>query len=278
MRVLALTSSPGRVPELRDRGITPLLGDLDRPASLNRLAGVATRVVHLAPPAEVRGQWWRDLRTAALLRALNRRRSPEVLVYASTTGVYGDCGGEWVDETRAHAPATPRAHRRADAEAQVRHAGRASGMRTSILRVPGIYAADRPRGTPRERLLRGTPVLMSQDDVFTNHVHADDLARAIVAALWRGRPQRVYNVSDDSELKMGDYFDAAADHYGLPRPPRIARSAAPEVLPLSLLSFMGESRRLVNRRLKRELRLKLRHPDVVQGLRQGPAADRGSQP
>src|SRR5690606_23296851 len=137
---------------------------------------------------------------------------------------------------------------------------------TSILRIPGIYAPDRPGGTPRERLLKGTPVLRAEDDVHTNHIHADDLARAALAALWRGRPQRIYNASDDSELKMGDYFDLAARLYGLPPPPRVARSTAQEQLPLVLLSFMGESRRLDNRRLKRELRLRLRHPTVESGL------------
>jgi nucleoside-diphosphate-sugar epimerase len=148
----------------------------------------------------------------------------------------------------------------------VRHFGHTTGTRTSVLRIPGIYAPDRAGGTPRERLLRGTPVLQAQDDVYTNHIHADDLARATVAALWRGRPHRAYNVSDDSELKMGDYFDLAADLYGLPRPRRIPRDTAQSELPLMLLSFMGESRRLVNRRLKQELRSRLRYPTVREGL------------
>ncbi len=141
------------------------------------------------------------------------------LVYGSTSGVYGDCAGDWVDETRPLQPRTPRAQRRVDAERAVRHYGRAAHVRASILRIPGIYAPDREGGTPRERLLKRTPVLEAADDVYTNHIHADDLARAVVAALWRGRPQRVYNASDDTELKMGDYFDLAADLYGLPRPP-----------------------------------------------------------
>jgi nucleoside-diphosphate-sugar epimerase len=181
--------------------------------------------------------------------------------------VYGDCGGERVDEARPVAPRTPRAQRRVDAERQVRFFGRSSGSRSSILRIPGIYASDRAGGTPRDRLLRGTPVLVPQDDVYTNHIHADDLARALIAALWRGSPQRVYNASDDTVLKMGDYFDLAADLYGLPRPPRVARETAQQQLPLVLLSFMGESRRLANVRLKRELRLRLRHPTVESGLR-----------
>jgi nucleoside-diphosphate-sugar epimerase len=267
MRLLALTSSTQRVTLLRSNGITPLEGDLDRPATLARLAGIATRVVHLAPPpGEGNPQWWRDLRTVALLRVLRRRRVPLSMVYGSTTGVYGDCEGARVPETRPLQPRTPRAQRRVDAERAVRHFGRAAHVRASILRIPGIYAADREGGTPRERLLKRTPVLEPQDDVYTNHIHADDLARAVVAALWRGGAQRAYNVSDDTDMKMGDYFDLAADLYGVPRPPRIARTAARDTLPLMLLSFMGESRRLVNDRMKNELKLVLRYPTVAAGL------------
>jgi nucleoside-diphosphate-sugar epimerase len=267
VRVMALTSSPGRVEELRRAGLTPLHGDLDHPASLLRLAGLATRVVHLAPPpGDASASWWRDLRTAALLHALWRRGAPRALVYASTSGVYGDCGGQQVSEARPLRPRTPRAQRRADAERAIRHFGRAARVRASLLRIPGIYAADRPGGTPRERLLKRTPVLEAGDDVYTNHIHADDLARAVIAAIWRGKPQRAYNVNDDSALKMGDYFDLAADLYGLPRPPRVPRSTAQDQLPLMLLSFMGESRRLCNARMKRELRVALRYPTVAQGL------------
>ena len=270
VRLFALTSSPQRVPLLRSRGLTPLQGDLDEPGSLRRLAGLAHRVLHLAPPPGEPGlQWWRDRRTQALVRTLARRSAPDALVYGSTSGVYGDCGGARVPETRPIAPATPRAQRRADAERLVRHFGRTSGARCTLVRIPGIYAPDREGGTPRERLLRGTPVLRPEDDVYTSHIHADDLARALVAALWRGRPQRVVHACDDTEMKMGDWFDFAADVYGLPRPQRVARDAAQDQLPLHLLSFMGESRRLDNRRLKAELRVRLRHPTVREGLSGG---------
>jgi nucleoside-diphosphate-sugar epimerase len=135
-----------------------------------------------------------------------------------------------------------------------------------VLRIPGIYAPDREGGTPRERLLRGSPVLEAPDDVFTNHIHADDLARACQLALWRGQTQRRYNVNDDAQLKMGDYFDLAAQIYNLPKPPRISRAQAQVELPAMQLSFMSESRRLDNRRMKRELRLQLRYPQVQDGL------------
>ena len=262
-KLLALTSSSQRIALLRQRGMTPLCGDLDWPDSLRRLAGLATRVLHLAPPPS---EGWQDARTRALVQVLRRRSAPRTLVYGSTSGVYGDCAGAIVSEARATRADTPRARRRVDAEANVRFYGRASGVRSSILRIPGLYAPDREGGTPAGRLRKGTPVLRAEDDVYTNHIHADDLARACVLALWRGKPQRVYNVNDDTCLKMGDYFDLAADLYGLPRPPRVARGAAQSELPLMLLSFMSESRRMDNTRLKRELRLLLRYPTVEDGL------------
>jgi nucleoside-diphosphate-sugar epimerase len=158
------------------------------------------------------------------------------LVYGSTSGVYGDCGGAWVGETRAANPRTARARARVAAEGHVRAFGRATGARASILRIPGIYAPDREGGTPRERLLRRTPVLAAPDDVFTNHIHADDLARACVRALWRGAPQRVYHASDDSQWRMGDTSTWRPTCAGLPPcrasvvPRRAATVAAAAVL------------------------------------------------
>ncbi len=262
-RLFALATSAERAAAIRAAGAQPLIGNLDVPATLARLAGLAERVLHLAPPPN---HGTRDARTANLLNALARKGGVQRLVYASTSGVYGDCGGARFDETRAVNPATDRARRRVDAEAQLRWFGRASGARVTILRIPGIYAGDREGGHPRERLARGAPVLQPGEDVYTNHIHADDLARACVAALVRGRPQRVVHASDDSELRMGDYFDLAADLCGLERPPRITRDEARAQLSAMQLSFMGESRRLCNRRLKTELKLRLRHPTVHSGL------------
>ena len=263
VRVLALVRDAAHAPALRALGIATLGGDLDHAASLRRLAGLATHVIHLAPPP---GAGEGDARTAALLRALLLRAAPRALVYGSTSGVYGDCAGALIDETRPLNPQTARARRRVAAEAQVRAFGRAARVRVSILRIPGIYAPGRPGGTPRARLLRGTPVLKDDEDVYTNHIHADDLARACVLALWRGKPQRVLHASDDSALKMGDYFDLAARLYGLPPPPRITLAQARELLPPASLSFMSESRRMDNRRLKTELRLQLRYPTAASGL------------
>ncbi len=261
-RVFALTSSPARAAELRAAGAVPLVGNLDEPSTLARLAGLADFVLHLAPPTR---EGATDVRTHHLLSALSRK-PPKALVYASTTGVYGDCAGAFIDETRVLNPATDRAMRRVDAEAQLRAFGRRHGTRIGLLRIPGIYARDREGGHPRERLARGTPVLRREDDVFTNHIHADDLARACLLALLRGLPQRAVNVCDDSQLLMGDYFGLAADLAGLPRPERITRAEAVEQMSPMQLSFWSESRRLANARLKRELRLRLRYPTPREGL------------
>lgn len=291
MRVFAMTSQPARRDALREAGAVPLVADLDRPATLARLRGLAGRVLDLAPPP---GQGEGDPRTRALLAALRRtawRRArtggawrngdepvilPErgwhraslptgahtpagVFVYASTTGVYGDRGGARVQEFHTVRPQTARARRRVAAEGAVRAFGRDAGWRASIVRIPGIYAEDR---LPIARLHKRTPALAPQDDVYTSHIHADDLARTMIAALWRGRAQRVVHASDDTELRMADYFDLVADRRGLQRPPRITRQQAREVIDPTLLSFMSESRRLDNRRLKRELRVRLRFPTV----------------
>ena len=245
----------------RSRGARPILADLDRPESLKRLAGLADLVLHFAPPSE-RGS--EDLRTRNLIAALKHAKSlPQRLIYISTSGVYGDCGGAHIDETRIPQPTTARARRRTDAERQLRRFGRESGVAVSILRAPGIYAADR---LPLDRLRRGVQALRPEDDVFTNHIHADDLALLVCAALRRGRANRCYNASDDSQLRMGEYFDLVADRFDLPRAPRISRHEAQQQLSPIQLSFMSESRRLDNQRIRRELRARLRYPQVEDGI------------
>lgn len=261
--VWALTSTAERMPALRAAGARPLWGNLDDPLTLGRLGGLADRVLHLAPPPASGST---DPRTANLLRALARGGRTSRLVYGSTTGVYGDCAGEAVDETRAVNPGTDRARRRVDAEARLRHFGRHSGCHVTILRIPGIYALDREGGDPRDRVRRGTPALQAADDVYTNHIHADDLARACLRALAVGLPQRTVNVCDDSDLRMGDYFDLVADLWDLPRPPRLSREQARAALSPMVMSFMSESRRLRNERMRHELGLVLRYPTVREGL------------
>ena len=266
-RVYALTSSASRVSELHQQGITAIKGNLDEPATLRRLAGVATHLIHMAPPP-LQGR--SDPRTRALVQALQLRSSPQTVVYGSTSGVYGDCAGAWIDETQPLNPQTDRAQRRVDAEAWLNAWGSRGLPRIHVLRIPGIYGLDREGGTPRERLQRNTPVLQAAEDVYTNHIHADDLARATVLALWRGKTLRSLHVSDDSDMMMGDYMDWAADLWQLPRPPRISRAQAQTALPAMTLSFMNESRRMQNQRLKTELCMKLRYPTVREGLQGKP--------
>jgi nucleoside-diphosphate-sugar epimerase len=261
-RLLALTTNSARVPELRAAGVRPLVGNLDDPASLVRLAGIAGRVLHLAPP-QASGRT--DLRSRALLRTLTRSSKPQRLVYGSTTGVYGNHDGAWLDETALLKPQTERALRRVSAEAQVLRFGVRSAVKTCVLRIPGIY--DTAARSPRERLQKGTPALAAADDVFTNHIHADDLAKQCVAALFRALPQRVMNVVDDTEQRMGDYFDLAASALNLPKPPRISRADAEATLSPMQMSFMSESRRLRNTRMKRELRTPLLFPSVASAFK-----------
>ncbi len=191
---------------------------------------------------------------AALTRA---RIIPQRFVYISTSGVYGDCAGARVAETRPRKPQSPRARRRVAAEDRLRAWAARSGVSLAILRAPGIYSDAR---LPLDRLRQGTPVLAADVDVFTNHIHADDLARAAVAAIFHGGHNRAYNVTDDAEMKMGTWFDTVADAFHLPRPPRVGWEEAEQRIAPMLLSFMSESRRLDNRRAKRELRLRLAHP------------------
>jgi nucleoside-diphosphate-sugar epimerase len=321
-RVIALSSQPARAAELRAAGTTPLIGNLDERRSLRRLAGLASTVLHLAPPQKTGDD---DNRTRALIAALSApRRSiarvatsavarqrawrgwfratfqkslpvgvrvgvathakalkrpsivpdrvsnaaahrPQIrLIYASTSGVYGDCGGAWIDETRPVRPDNARAKRRVSAETQLRGATRRGVLSASIVRIPGIYAGNR---LPLARLQKGTPALAPADDVYTNHIHADDLAAILVLAIRRARPQRVIHASDDSDLRMGDYFDLIADAFGLPRAPRVSREQAEAQLEPMMLSFMRESRRLQNTRLRDEMRYALRYPSIDDFLR-----------
>lgn len=258
-QVLALVRR--RDPQLAALGVAQIEGDLDRPDTLRRLAGIADAVIHSAPPA---AQGKGDTRTRNLLAILQRGKSlPRQLVYISTSGVYGDCRGARVSETRTPAAHSARALRRLDAEQRLRQFGRYSRCCVSILRAPGIYAADR---LPLERLRQHLPLIDAAEDSQTNHIHAEDLARACGAALARGRSNRIYNVNDDSALAMGEWFDALADAFDLPRAPRAPRAAVRRAVPPLTWSFMQESRRLDNTRMKLELGLRLRYPTVAEGI------------
>jgi nucleoside-diphosphate-sugar epimerase len=260
-RIYALVRNPDYCEKLRALGALPVIGDLDDRARLARISGLADAVLHLAPPPSS-GSY--DVRTRNLLSILSRGRLPRRLVYISTSGVYGDCRGAWVSETHPLNSTSPRSQRRVEAENQVRNWARRNRVNASILRVPGIYAADR---LPLGRLKQGTPVIIDSEDSYTNHIHADDLAHICVAALRYGKPCRVYHACDDSQLKMGEYFDQVANAYGLPHVQRVSRAEAQRVLSPVLLSFMNESRRLTNKRMKQELKVKLRYPMVADALK-----------
>ena len=170
-----------------------------------------------------------------------------------------------MSETHPLTTTSPRSQRRVDSEIQIRVWARRNQVNATILRVPGIYAADR---LPLDRLRAGTPAIIQQEDSYTNHIHADDLARIVIAALHHAKPNRIYHASDDSQLKMGDYFDAVADAYALPRPPRLPRAEVERAVSRMLWSFMNESRRLTNARMEGELKVKLRYPEVGSLMRE----------
>lgn len=265
-KLLGLCRRPENYGQLRLHGIIPVSGDLDNPKSLCRLAGLAHAVLHLAPPTN-HGK--RDMRTTNLLVALTKRSTmkeiilPQRFVYISTSGVYGDCNGSLIDETCSINPLTERSMRRVDAEMQLRNWGLRNRVRVSILRVPGIYAADR---LPLTRLRKNTPMLLPEEDCYTNCIHADDLVRIIFAALRHARPGRIYHACDDSRIKMGEYFDLIADQFNIPRVPRVARANADQHISANMLSYMEESRQLMNIRIKNELRVNLRYPTVLEGI------------
>ena len=260
-RVFALTSQQSRFQELREVGATPILGNLDQPESLWRLAGLAQTVIHLAPPQNSGN---RDCRTRNLIRILAQgSNAVRRLIYISTTGVYGDHRGAKVSEITPVNPQSERAKRRVDAERALRLWGPANGVAVTILRVPGIYAADR---LPIERLESKTPALVPEEDAYSNHIQSDDLARLICAAVYHGKPQRIINACDGGETKMGDYFDEVADAFGLQRPTRLPGNELQKIVSPMLWSFMRESRRVTNTRLP-ELKTPLRYPSVGQFLK-----------
>ena len=260
-RVFALTSQQSRFSELRGLGITPILGDLDKPETLWRLSGLAETVIHLAPPQNI---GHRDSRTRNLTRILAQGpASLSRLIYVSTTGVYGDHKGGRVSEITPVNPQSERAKRRVDAERVLRLWGPAHGVAVTILRVPGIYAANR---LPVERLQARTPALISDEDAYSNHIQSDDLARLVCAAVYHGKPQRVINACDGGETKMGDYFDEVADAFGLERPARMPAVELQKIVSPMLWSFMRESRRVTNTRLP-ELKTPLRYPSVAAFLK-----------
>lgn len=227
---------------------------------LSELPLAGARVFHLAPPPS---KGIEDLHTRRLVAAFARAGDPSRLVYISTTGVYGDCRGAWVDETWPARPAVDRARRRWDAEQTLRRWSLESGSELVILRVAGIYGPDR---LPLERIRRGLPLVRPEESPFSNRIHVDDLVSACIAAMARGASGAVYNACDGSPSTMTDYFLAVADAVGLPRPPLIPMAEALGQISEGMLSYLGESRRLSNRRLVEDLGVAVRFPTLADGL------------
>lgn len=243
-------------------GVEPIVGDLDQAVSLHNLEtyGGCDVLLHFAPPAP-NGE--NDSRTVNLLAALEHA-PPRRIVYISTSGVYGDCGGAWVDETRPLHPGNARSRRRVDAEQQLHDFARRHAIDLVVLRVPGIYGAGR---YPLERLKRGDKVVCPQDAPWINRIHQDDLAAIAVRAAQDDAPPGTYHASDDAPSSMSDYFYRVADAAGLARPPCVSLEDAKRSFSSGLLEYLNESRRLDNRRMKEVLGITLRYPCLADGLR-----------
>ena len=258
--------NPDPLQPLADDGARVLALDLMQDA-LAALPTAGERVFHFAPPV---GEDRQDSLTARLVDAFQRLGHPRRLVYISTTGVYGDCGGAWVDESWPLRPLADRSFRRLDAEQRLRAWSEASGADLVILRVAGIYGPDR---LPLARIKSGQPLVRLEDAPWSNRIHVDDLVEVCLAAVDRAPAGAVYNVCDGHPSTMTDYFFQIADRVGLPRPPQIPMAAADGKLSPGMLSYMRESRRLSNRRMCDELGIRLRYPTLESGLAELSPAD-----
>jgi len=258
--VSALARSEASAAALHAAGIEPLAGDLDRPATL--LAPPEPALVYYFAPPPAQGV--EDPRMTAFLAAL-AARPPRRLIYLSTSGVYGDRGGAWVNEESPPRPQSDRARRRLAAEEAVRRFARQEGMEAVVLRVGGIYGDGR---LPLARLRRGEPVLREVECGYTNRIHADDLAAVALAAGTQPQVGPLYNVSDGRPGTMTGYFFAVADAFGLPRPEALTMEEARRRLTPAMLSYLTESRRMDNRRMREELGVALQYPELASGLRQ----------
>lgn len=256
-RVLALAHHPAAAEAARLGGAIPIAANLDHADSLRRLAGMADALWITAPPPASGVQ---DSRTRKLLYALAKAdRIPQRISYISTTGVYGSRAGNWLDECSPLWPETDRARRRLDAETVLRAFARRHGSQLNILRAPGIYALER---LPLTRLLQSTPLLRAEEDSYSNHIHADDLASLCIASLQQQRGGiRVFNACDREPLTITDWYRLLADALALPLPPQLPRAEVQAAVSPALWSYMAESRRCRSLRLA-ELDVRLRYPTV----------------
>ena len=245
--------------QLAQLGLTVHTADLDNIASLNTLSLDGVDLYYFAPPPAT-GQ--RDTRLRNLRTACRHRTHPRRLVLISTSGVYGDCQGDWVDETRPPNPQTDRARRRLDAEHTAQAWAAHDGFPLSILRVPGIYGPDR---LPLTRLRRGSPVLNEHESPWSNRIHVDDLARACLAAR-RCVTGGTFNIADGNPSTMTDYFNQTADALAIPSPPQISLAQAQRQLSPQMCSYLTESKRLDITRLRHVLGVTPVFTDLRRGL------------
>lgn len=253
-KVTALIRDPLKAEPLLAVGAQLLRQDLDHPQS----AGDWPLLFWFAPPPTAGNT---DPRLRGWLQAQQGRIAR--LVYISTSGVYGDCQGRWIDEDEPLKPQTPRALRRVDAEQALRDWSESHDCDVIVLRVPGIYG---PGRLPVERLRQGIPVLKPEVSPWSNRIHADDLAGAALHAAALGRAGSAYNVSDGTPTTMADYFTRCALLLGLPTPRAVDLDEARSVFTPAMWSFMEESKRLRTERLREELRFTPRYPDLESGL------------
>jgi len=259
-KVTALVRSESSAKELENLGIDIFTGDLDHRETLPHLPLGNSILYYFAPPPP---HGLIDIRIEAFTETINKPPYPKVVVLISTTGVYGNCKGEWVTEKRPPAPQAERAKRRLSAENILQNWGEKNKVPVIILRVPGIYG---PGKLPVKRLKEGLPVLREEDSPFSNRVHADDLAKACIVAARKGQGGSVYNICDGHPTTMTDYFYKVADLLKIVRPPAITLEEAKKVLSKGMLSYLAESKRLDNRLMCEELGLKLKYPDLNSGL------------
>lgn len=222
----------------------------------------ARKWVYLVPPPK---EGLFDRRTDRLLHALSQHSCvPESVILISTTGVYGDTNGAWVDETTPPRPQTDRGKRRLDMEHRWQAWAGEHRVAIRVLRVPGIYANGR---IPLERLKKAVPVVKAEECGFTNRIHADDLANAVIAATRYDGQEVIFNVTDGTPGTISDYLQSASKVVGLPPLPEITMTEAKQRLSPGMLSYLSESRRIGNEKMRRELKVELYYPDFRVGLR-----------
>lgn len=241
------------------QGIAMRQGDVDTGSFYSAYTLYDTAVYWFMPPPNTGVI---DSRLRRFLNAVGAVVPRMVLI--STTGVYGDCQGRWIDESEPVKPQADRAKRRLDAEQALHAWAMRFGREYVILRVPGIYALDR---LPLERLRRQEPVIKAEESPWTNRIHADDLALIAKHAMEGAPNGAIYNATDGHPSTMTDYFNQIADYAGLPRPPQISLNQAHGSVSEGMLSYLQESRRIHNDKLLKELGIKLQHPSLASALR-----------